>query len=109
MIEGSGSIPLTNESGSGSREAKKHTDPTDPGPQHCCKEELLNLTRYHFYESRPKVDKGDKLIIYLTTIFCTVYVHIVQYLKTRLQKDKLQDFPRAFFWLCHGNLVSFVP
>jgi hypothetical protein len=32
MIKGSGSVPLTN--GSGSRRPKTHTDPTDPDPQH---------------------------------------------------------------------------
>jgi hypothetical protein len=41
VIEGSGSIPLTDGSGSGPIEAQKHTDLTDPDPdsdpdpQHC--------------------------------------------------------------------------
>jgi sulfite reductase alpha subunit-like flavoprotein len=36
---GSGHVSMTN--GSGTREAQKHMDPTDPDPQHC-----LRLYRY---------------------------------------------------------------
>jgi hypothetical protein len=35
MIKGSGSIPLTSGSVSGSREAQKHVDLVDPDPEHC--------------------------------------------------------------------------
>jgi hypothetical protein len=43
MIEGSGSVPLTN--GSGSRRPKNiGTDPTDPDPQHCSHDSTKNMS-----------------------------------------------------------------
>jgi hypothetical protein len=48
MIEGSGSVHLTN--GSGSRRPKKHMDPTDPDPQHCNQERII-----FFFKNKPEV------------------------------------------------------
>jgi hypothetical protein len=54
MIERSGSIPLTNGSGSGSQEAQKHVDP-DSDPQHC---PHVNIT---IYVCRVQDDCGERV------------------------------------------------